>query len=442
MKVQKNIFMRSVHCLWAVLLLWSFSACSDDDGISIYRVYTNMIGVPVEEITSAYTGQWIHVEGKGFSGLQAIYCNGYRAEFKDILIDDEHVVFQIPGKTPMAYEVEDESLRNTLTFVSANGTATCQFVFKDRNRMPGITGVSHTLPVPGETIYLIGNNLNNITEVYFPAVGGEIQAVDFRQIDTKKISVVVPAGVGDVSGSIRIVSSEGDSFYSPDYMFYRKGIFLSTFSEEERKDERVTGDALSQPNMKMFTKESPSISAADNSDNPENFVAFPAEPANVPAADSKDTSVGFCKFSLRKGLEAAIANSEGDFTLDTKLSRLALQVDVYMSIPWTSGLVSLRLDKNKSGADSAESKSLALWSTGVPYDFAGNWSTITISFADFNGMKAQILGELIASLNKTNYSLLGFFNFDLNGDHPASAMSGFQINMANMRLVPCVVPGE
>lgn len=82
---------------------------------------------------------------------------------------------------------------------------------------------------------------------------------------------MVPEGVGDVSGSIRVVSSEGDSFYSPDYMFYRKGIFLSTFSEEERKDERVTGDALSQSNMKMFTKESPSTSAADNSDNPANL---------------------------------------------------------------------------------------------------------------------------------------------------------------------------
>ena len=442
MKVQNNIIMRSIRCMWAILLVWGFSSCSDDDGISIYRVYTNMIGVPVEEITSAYTGQWIHVEGKGFSGLQAIYCNGYRAEFKDVLIDDEHVVFQIPGGTPMAYEIEDESLQNTLTFVSPNGTATYKFVFKDKNRMPGITSVSHTLPVPGETIYLIGNNLNNITEVYFPASGGEIQAADFIQIDTKKISVVVPAGVGDASGSIRVVSSEGDSFYSPDYMFYRKGIFLSTFSEDERKDERVTGDVLSQSNMKIFTNESPSASAAGNSDNPENFIAFPAEPTDIPVADSKDTSVGFCKFSLRKGLETAIENSEGYFTQDTKLSRLALQVDVYMNIPWNSGLVSLRLDKNKSGADSAESRSLSLWSAGTPYDFAGNWSTVTISFDDFNGMKAQTLGELLASLNKTNYSLLGFFNFDLNGDHPASAMSGFQINMANMRLVPCVVPGE
>ena len=61
MKIQKHIFTKSLYYLWAILLFWSFSACSDDDGISIYRVYTNMIGVPIEEITSAYTGQWIHV---------------------------------------------------------------------------------------------------------------------------------------------------------------------------------------------------------------------------------------------------------------------------------------------------------------------------------------------------------------------------------------------
>lgn len=442
MNVQNNIFTRSFHYIWSLLLIGILSSCSDDDGIAIYRVYTNMIGVPVEEITSAYTGQWIHVEGKGFSGLQAIYCNGYKAEFRDILIDDEHVVFQIPGATPMAYEVQDETSQNALTLVSPNGVATYGFVFKDKDRMPGITGVSHTLPVPGETIHLIGNNLNNITEVYFPASGGEVQATDFIQIDTKNISVVVPEGVGDVSGSIRIVSSEGDSFYSPNYMFHTKGIFLSTFSEDERKDERVTADGLSHRDMKMFTKDSPSISAAGNLHNPENFIAFPAEPTSVAVAGNNDAPVGFCKFSLKKGLEKAMANSEGEFTQDTKLSQLAVQIDVYMAIPWTSGLVSLRLDKNKSGADSDRSRSVALWSVDSPYSFAGNWSTITIPFTDFNGMKAQTLGELFTTLNATNYSMLGFFNFDLNGDHPASAMQDFQINMANMRLVPCVIPGE
>ena len=47
MKIQKHNFTKSLYYLWAILLFWSFSACSDDDGISIYRVYTNMIGVPV-----------------------------------------------------------------------------------------------------------------------------------------------------------------------------------------------------------------------------------------------------------------------------------------------------------------------------------------------------------------------------------------------------------
>lgn len=442
MKRQGKIIKKSLWSVWMMLLLWSFSACSDDDGIAIFHVYTNMVGVEVEEVASAYTSEWIHVEGKGFSGLQAIYCNGYKADFNAVLVDDSHVVFQIPQSTPMAYEIEDESLRNTLTLVSPNGRAIYKFIFKDRNRMPGITSVSYTLPVPGEKIYLNGNNLNNIIAVYFPGMNGEIQAAEFTQIDNKQISVIVPQGVGDVSGSIRVVSSEGDSFYSPNYMFYRKGIFLSTFSEEERKDERIIADALSQPNMKAFSKEVPSASVAGILNNPDNFIAIPAEPLDIPVGDSKDTSVGFCKFSLKKGLEKAIEMSEGEFTRDTKLSSLALQVDVYMAIPWASGLVSLRLDKNKSGADSAESRSTCLWSVDSPYDFEGSWSTITILFEEFNGMKAQTLGELVNSLNKTNYSLLGFFNYDLNGDRPASAMSGFQVNMANMRLVPNIIPSE
>ena len=66
-------------CLSTLLLfsLFSVFSCSDDDDdVRIYSVWSNMLGEEARQITSVYTGTWIRVDGSGFRGLQAIYCNG------------------------------------------------------------------------------------------------------------------------------------------------------------------------------------------------------------------------------------------------------------------------------------------------------------------------------------------------------------------------------
>ena len=56
-------------------LLGVYSCSDDDDDVRIYSVWSNMLGEEAKQITSVYTGNWIRLDGCGFSGLRAIYCN-------------------------------------------------------------------------------------------------------------------------------------------------------------------------------------------------------------------------------------------------------------------------------------------------------------------------------------------------------------------------------
>ena len=151
-------------CLSTLLLfsLFSVFSCSDDDDdVRIYSVWSNMLGEEAKQITSVYTGTWIRVDGSGFSGLQAIYCNGLQVtEYNSTYMSDSHLTFKVPSSVPMAHEIEDESVKNTLRVVTSHGEGVYRFIFKDVNKMPGITDVSYTLPHPGDHITLIGKYIN------------------------------------------------------------------------------------------------------------------------------------------------------------------------------------------------------------------------------------------------------------------------------------------
>ena len=97
--------------------------------------------------------------------------------------------------------------------------------------MPGITDVSYTLPHPGDHITLIGKYLNGASAVYFPGNDGNEVQVPYIDgtgdmvvsEDGTRITVKVPDGVGERSGSLRVEMAElGENYYTPNYMFYDK----------------------------------------------------------------------------------------------------------------------------------------------------------------------------------------------------------------------------
>ena len=425
--------------LYGIVIMFAFvlASCEDDKSneVVIYGIYTNQLDTESTQIISSYNEVWVRIEGSGFTGLQAIYCNGIQCYFLPTFVTDKYITFQISTNVLQAEDVE-ESVRGTIRVVTNHGEAIYRdFLFKDVNKRPSITNISHTLPEPGDVIFIEGNNLTSTSEVYFPAEDGEVAATEFTVFDARIIGVTVPAGVGNTSGAIRIVSN-GDSFYSPNYMFYRKGMMMDTF----------TGDVMiagGSSNFKVYANRAEIAAATGLSRNPEYAMSFGAAPADVPVAGNNNAQYGHFKFWGNKALELAMANSDGALTESTSMQNLAIQFDLYMLTPWTSGAIVLKIDKNQAGVNSQVIRNITPWNADNSYTFESGWRTITVKFSEFPSLPASTLGAYIDWYNTpgNRESLFGFYNFDVNNDgHTASTIAGFQMFMANIRMVPVTVP--
>lgn len=425
-----------VKLIWGVLLLFPLllNSCKKEsnDRLFIESVWSNMTGVESQQINSCFTGQWVRLEGSGFDELVAIYCNGYRADFSPILNTNSYITFQVPSGTPIAQEVADESVKNTIRVVTTGGEFTYQgFVFKDRNRMPGISSVSYTLPQAGDKIYIEGLYLSGTSEIYFPAPTGEVEAMQFTVISDRKIEVTVPAGVGEVSGAIRIVSMD-DSYYSPSYMFYKQGIFLDEFIGEIM----VPG---TYSNTRIYTDAAEIAALTGLTNNPASIMAIPERAKDIAVASGKGVSSNFFKYYGVKGFERVIANLNGEISENSSIENLAIQFDLFMPTPWISGGIAFKMNKDRNDAGSHVCH-LTPWSASAPFTFDHGWRTITVNFSDFPGLALGTLGTYMN--NSRNFeSLFGFVNFDLNNDgHTPRELTNFQLFIANFRLVPTTTP--
>lgn len=436
----KKIFnIQTLFLMGMVLLVVPFlSSCEDDEqtSVSINSVWTNQLDVESTQIDASYNDLWVRLEGNGFSGLQAIYCNGVRCDFQTTFVTDNYITFLIPTTVPQNADVENEAERGTIRLVTNHGEAVYRdFLFKDKNKMPAISSVSHTLPVPGQTIVVKGNNLGGTTEVYFPGENGEIVSTQIEIVSAQEVAVVVPQGTGSVSGALRVVCN-GDNFYSPSYMFFRKGIFLNTFTE----DVMIAGGSS---RMKIYASKTDLMAATGGTavNTPESGISFDAAPADVPVAANNNAQYAHFKFWLGKGIRKVI--DSGAMGASTTLNNIAIQFDLYMLTPWTSGVIGLKLNKNNAGINSANVYNIASWSVGKPVVFNGRWQTITVKFSDYPTLStAQNLTAFIEFVESgSKEQLLGFYNFDVNADgHTATLLTGFQMFIANMRIVPTTVP--
>jgi len=439
MKTTINIISKCSLYILFILPLFLVS-CSDDDDhktVRIDRVWTNKLDVETHVITTAFTQDWVRLEGTGFDGLKAIYCNGKSATVHPTYVTDKHITFQIPSGVPLATEIEDETVRNTIRIVTASGEAVYNdFIFKDATKMPNITNVSYTMPNVGDNIYIEGSYLSETTEIYFP---GDIKALNFQVVNSNQINVTVPAGAGNVSGAIRIVCN-GDDVYSPSYMFYKKGIFLKTFTE----DVMVSGG---NNGIKIYSNPVEIATTTGLNSNPEYMLAIPATKQDISVAGSNNISANFFKFFAYKGFNSVINASDGEIAGSTLTENLAIQFDLYMNQPWISGAIPLRMNKNNNGTNKAYVYNITPWqvlenNNIKPFNFASGWRSITVKFTDFPTLALGTLDDYINTITANNYeALIAFSNFDQNQDgHTARPITNFQMYIANIRLVPITKP--
>ena len=82
------------------------------------------------------------------------------------------------------------------------------------------------MPKPGNVIRLTGVNLYDKAKVFFPSSTGEKEGfVQSASSDATSMDVLVPDGVGDKAGYIRIESEGADVEVKGIVMFYKQGVF-------------------------------------------------------------------------------------------------------------------------------------------------------------------------------------------------------------------------
>lgn len=382
------------------------------------------------------------IEGKYFATFRKLLFNNQ--EIKVSTVENNRIVFTVPVDTEN-FEVGEGSLTVVNAF-DENGSSR---KFTLLGFVPNVTGISYTMPKPGNVIQLTGVNLFKGIQVFFPSAAGEKEGtVRSVSADATSVSVLVPEGVGDKAGYIRVVSDGVSAEAKGIVMFYNQGVFLREFTDEELKQGPVDGSTYASNKYALYNP----TSRPDNDSNPVNpdyFICF--RNSSVPVTTNSSAHALYLRFVTRTQIENLLLKGEVDITSETLVKDVAMQVDVYMPKLWTSGILSWRLDKNSGGLIRDITANLAPWKVDEPFDFGGEWHTFTYKITDFvlkeaDGSDTMRLGVWLEKYAKTTTTLLSFVNgnFMHQQNQPedpqwaCTDIKDLEINFANMRLVPLV----
>ncbi|MBE5321892.1 hypothetical protein IM793_22240 [Pedobacter sp. MR2016-19] len=412
----------------------ALSSCKKQNtaDIKIDGVWTNQYPNPTVQINISNLGAWVRLQGHGFSGLRAIYCNGVATSFSAANVTDNNIIFSIPAVLPTGGDIADTTVRNTIRIVTKNGEAVYNhFVFRDVNRIPAINGVSATMPFPGDMVVVSGKNLKNTTKVEMP---GSLAVSIAAKTDTT-IAFTVPAGIDmNKSGAISL-TIDGTVYSTPPYMYYREGIFMETTTDAQVPQTGGTGyTTLSGANVAAATK---------LANNPQNVIAIPAAAKDIAVGTGNDdkNNTGFLRFQMVKALQKVIDNSANQISATTQMNNLGIQFELYMNQPWTSGVISYRMNISNGGANSFTTNNFGWWAglSTASYNFNNQWQTVTIPLSYFKATSGGLpLGTLQSYItdNASVNSGVAFVNYYQN--FPSKALSKFQLFVANLRIVPMV----
>jgi hypothetical protein len=417
--------------IFATLVVTSCKKEVSYNPVRIESVWTNTVDTVPHTLTSVNINKvWIRLQGTGFSGLQKVLCNGFSSYINPNYVTDNSITFLLSDSIPTGLDVKVDSLKNTIKVITSHGSATYyNFVLKDNNKTPGVSSISYTMPQVGDYIYLNGNYLGETTEVSFPNGSNPRIPASFTIVSKNQLKVQVPVGAGS-PGSIKVVSN-GDTYYSPSYMFYTNGIFLHSFKE---------GVTTGAPNNVSYYNAAQIEAITGLTSNPDSALAIPIAAGSV-AVTTSGAWTGFFRFLANVGFQRVI-NKGGSITGSTSIANLAIQFDLYMNQPWTSGVLALRMDKNQGGINQTWIYNIEPWTPTAPITFTNGWTTITVPFSNFTGLGLGTLDAYITQITAQyaatgSHSLLGFVNQDINADgHTATALTNFQLLIANVRLVP------
>lgn len=391
-------------------------------------------------ITEAGRNSVVVIEGKYFATFQKLSFNNQ--EIEPTAIESNRITFTVSVDTEN-FTVGD----GELTVVNAYDENGVSHEFTLLGFVPGVTGISYTMPKPGNVIRLTGVNLYDRAKVFFPSSAGEKEGiVQSVSSDATSMDVLVPEGVGDKAGYIRIESEGADVEVKGIVMFYKQGVFLQEFTDEELKLGGPSGSPMAYNKSALYN---PDNRPANDTHpvNPDYFICFKS--SSVPVSTSSHGA--YLRFSTRSQLEKLLEKTDIGITKETLIKDIAMQVDMYMPTPWISGMLAWRVNKDGGGLNGTRNINIAPWRVDKPFDFNGEWQTFTYRFTDFildtaGEAETMTLGAWLSKYAITYTSLFTFSNGNFMYKNGQTAdpqwncvnITDFEMGLANMRLVPLV----
>lgn len=391
-------------------------------------------------ITEAGRNTVVVIEGKYFATFQKLSFNNQ--DIEPTAVESNRITFTVPVDTEN-FAVGD----GELTVVSAYDENGVSQEFTLLGFVPSVTDISYTMPKPGNVIRLTGVNLYEQAKVFFPSSTGEKEGtVQSVSSDATSMDVLVPEGVGDKAGYIRIESEGTNVEVKGIVMFYYQGVFLREFTDEELKLGNPQGSPMAQNKSALYNPEQ-RPSNDTNPVNPDYFIYF--KNGSIPV--STNNHGAYLRFSTRSQFEKLLEKTDIEITRETLIKDIAMQVDVYMPKPWISGMLAWRVNKDGGGLNGTRNINMAPWRVNEPFDFNGEWHTFTYRFTDFildTAVEAETmtLGAWLSKYADTYTTLFTFANGNFKYRVGQTAdpqwncvgITDFEMGLANMRLIPLV----
>ncbi len=370
-------YLKYLSCFVALLAIpFAFTSCEDEDGNDkqnssapeITRVFLEDANstVPDREVEFARLGQVIRLEGKNFVGLTKVLINGRSCYFNPVFVSNTSMIVQISNEVPTV-DV-DPQYKNKI-ILEKGGASPYEYPFEIRSGAPGITSISHTMPLPGEWIIVEGSGLIEVFRVVFP---NGIEVMDDNIVqgeDGKYFSVKVPEGIAENWGSIFIECANGGA-YSPAYFNCKKGLILDFDGHGEPAG--WTDNAIKSTDFQSTVIGTGNISQGNYC--PLILDRFIPVKAGTPRATEVWTSGNE---DWRKEYVPDL------FSEATPLEQIAFQFDIYVPEDWNNtGFIGICFANNFSAGNqwTGEFYNYIPWLIGsekIPFKTLG-WTTITI----------------------------------------------------------------
>jgi len=412
------------------MLTLSLNSCSEDDEegidtpIAITKVYLEDAesSVPDREVTFARLGQTLRLEGSGFTGIKKVFINGYDNYFNPVYITDNSMLVSVSQDVPTITAPEAE--RNTIRLEKSESNR-YTYSFELRASAPAVTGISHTMPGPGDLITIYGTGLQGVTSITFPGNMTVTAGIVSDDEDGEFCTVTVPEGVSNDGGSVLVTGANGGA-YSPAYFNFKKGLFQN-FDDVNNYAWASGIDDAGTPLTDVIP------ASGDGPRSQGGYQCFNVTGETIAA--NADVRYWTNSSAWPSGLLSVIPAG-------TAASDCGVQMDLYVEGDWTSGVIRMVM-ADGSGTD-RYCMIYRPWyvnETIVPIGNPGHWFTITLPFSDSKDYTGKTFGDVVTSMANASYKQAGpwFHNIGVT-DVVEPTATNVKIYFDNLRVVPLNTP--